>query len=512
MYLCRTIANIDDNTTGFTFTNGSLEVVIRNGDLSQEPCDVIVNPTNEKMEPNGGLDSHIHSHMGQFFTDQVVAIHKEMQDNSCPVGQSRIFIAKFNPDENQARFVINTVGPTYSEAEQERAAFLLQSCYCTSLALANLYQLSSIAYPAISCGVKHYPPNEAVRVAIESIRQFAFNVKHVRFVLFDRGVYDIFVQEWTDYAQRVNKEANITDQTSDYASEPPKKTNIPPPVPPKPSARYCVLCKERQLPIDRQLLCLVCSELTRPEIFIKFLSNLRAAGDKSYDDLVNECQLLKPILKSYPLVYTPAQIFDQSIHKRDPVAEHYLQQHCDKNYRNFMPMAVAGDGNCFYNTFVKLGGVGTTTDASTLTPVELRARNVVELVLNIDAYEAQYGHFSSLLDKFQDYATTEMVRDTNYTAVWDLLSIPTVLDINMISVYPKVNGTEDKLCQFLNNALFIPVSNEDNMDDQEKKTEALAVNKEIRLLFSHCNRPIIGFSKKKQEWTPNHFVPLLNFR
>ena len=94
-----------------------------------------------------------------------------------------------------------------------------------------------------------------------------------------------------------------------------------------------------------------------------------------------------------------------------------------------MPMAVVGDGNCFYNTFVKLGGVGTTTDASTLTPVELRARNVVELVLNIDAYTAQYGHLSAILDNFEKYVREEMVRDTNYAAVWDLFSIPTVLNI-----------------------------------------------------------------------------------
>ena len=496
--------NFDETTTVFTLTNGSLEVIIRIGDISKEICDVIVNPTNEMMVPNGGLDSIIHNSMGQFFTDQVVAIHKEMQENSCPVGQSRIFISKFDPGENDARFVISTVGPTYTEAEKERAAFLLQSCYYTSLALANLYQLSSIAYPAISCGANHYPPNEAARVAIESVRQFAYNVKSVRFVLFDRPMYDVFVQEWTDFAQRVNKEADM----NDYSSESSEKSNVPPPTSPKPSARYCVLCKDGQLPIDRQLLCNSCSGLTRPEIFNNFLLRLRAAGDKSYEELVHECQLLKPVLRSYPLVYTPAQIFDQSIHTRDPVAEHYLQQHCDRNFRNYMPMSVVGDGNCFYNTFVKLAAAGTITDASSLTPVELRARNVVELVLNVDEYSAQYDHFSSILDKFEDYARKEMVRDTNYAAIWDLLSISTVLNISVVSIYPKVNGPEDTIYQNLNNALFVPLSNEDITDNQEKKLEAT----EVRLLFSHCNKPFARFSKVKEEWIPNHFVPLLSFR
>ena len=206
--------------------------------------------------------------------------------------------------------MINTVGPVYSHEEKERAAFLLKSCYYTSLALANLYQLSSIAYPAISCGANHYPSDEAARVAIESVRNYSYNVKDVRFVLYEREIYETFVQVWTDYAQKVNQEANVTDQTTiESVSQPPPKSKQPPPVPPKPSARCCVLCKHQKLPADRQLLCLICSELTRPELFNLFLANLRAAGDKSFDDLRSECQLLKPILKSHPLTYNPAQKF-----------------------------------------------------------------------------------------------------------------------------------------------------------------------------------------------------------
>jgi O-acetyl-ADP-ribose deacetylase (regulator of RNase III) len=484
--------------------NGSLDVTIRCGDLSKEPCDAIVNPTNVSMCPDGGLDSIIHQSMGQFFTDQVVAIHKDMKINSCPHGQSRIFIAKFNRESQDARYVISTVGPLYSEEDKDRAAFLLKSCYYTSLALANLYQLSSIAYPAIACGANGFPVAEAANVAIESIRNYSYSVKDVRFVLYDTPIYDIFVREWTNYAQKINQEANIADQT---IIESPSKLQTPS----SPSARPCVLCKKRQLPIDRQLLCVPCSELKRPELFDIFLSNLRSAATTSYDNLQQECRLLKPILKSYPLVYNPAQIFDQSIHQRDSTAEHYLQSHCDKLFRNTMPMAVLGDGNCFYNTFVKLGGVGTTTDASTLTPIELRARNVVELVLNVNAYQSQYSALTAILDGFEEYVRKEMVRDTNYAAVWDLLSIPTVLNIHVISVYPKVNGLEDLNYQYLNNTLFIPLPTDTDADNQGKKTETTTIVKEVKLLFSHCHRPMLGFSKNKKDWVPNHFVPLLGF-
>lgn len=511
-YYFSTIKNIDKNTVQFSFTNGSLDVYIRNGDLSQEPCDAIVNPTNISMSPDGGLDSLIHQSMGQFFTDQVVAIHKDRKTNSCPHGQSRIFIAKFNRDEEDPRFVISTVGPVYSEEEKDRASFLLTSCYYTSLALANIYQLHSIAYPAISCGANRFPPDAAARIAIDAVRNHSYNVKDVRFVLYEREIFDTFVQEWTKYAQKINKEANITDYEIDesvintYESNDKSKTSL------KPTDRLCVLCKERKLPIDRQLLCLHCSELKRSEVFNKLLSRLREAADKSFSDLQHECEILKPVLKSYPLVYNPSLVFIQSIHQRDPVAEHYVQTYCDKSVRNTIPMAVVGDGNCFYNAFVRLGGVNTITDGSSLTPIELRARNIIELVLNKNTYVEQYSHLSFILDDFGKYVTEEMVHDTNYASVWDFFSIPTVLNINLFSIYPRVNGKDDIQCDFLNNKLYIPLTTEDDNDNKKDHQEATVSCKEVRLLFSHCNKPLLGISKNQKQWSPNHFVPLLNFR
>lgn len=482
-------------------TNGSLDVTVRNGDLSCESCDAIVNPTNVSMRPDGGLDTIIHQHMGQFFTDQVVAIHQEMKNGSCPRGQSRIFIAKFNREENDPRFIISTVGPVYTEAEKDRAGFLLQSCYHTSLALANLYQLSSIAYPAISCGANQFPPNEAARIAIESVRNYSYNVRDVRFVLHDPNIFKIFVQEWTNYANQ------ITINTEQISVSNGNVKKIPPPIPPKPSLRYCVLCKERQLSIDQPLICTSCSNLRRPELFTRFLGNLRAAADESYVKLENECKILEPILDRYPLIYNPAQKFDIAIHPRDSIAEHYLQNYCDKEFRNAMPMSIVGDGNCFYNTFVKLGSAGTTIEASSLTAVELRARNIVELVVNIDKYKSQYSNLETILDPFEEYARKEMVRDTNYASVWDFVSIASVLNIQVRSIYPKVNGEEDLYYHSINNKLYAPLSKENSVNKQINETNPA----EVKILFSHCNRPFLTISLvKKKEWLPNHFVPLLS--
>lgn len=488
-----TIENVDEKTVVLKFTNGSLQVTIKEGDLSAEICDAIVNPTNVSMKPNGGLDTIIHTTMGEFFTNQVNAICSESEDDPCPVGSSRIFISKARRDPNVARFVINTVGPHYVKEGSELASFHLQSCYGTAFALANSYGLTSIAFPAISCGAFRFPVKEAVRVGIESIRQNSYQVTDVRFVLFGKPTYQAFVEEWTAYAEKINKEANV-DSTQPSSPTTPQK----PVLQTSRSARFCSLCKEKELSKNEEQLCGECSNLPRADVFHRYLQRLRRAAEKSLDALQDECQALESLLVHYPLKYEPAQIFDQNIHRRDHVAESYLQSHCNREFRNGMPMAVLGDGNCFYNTFVKLASAGTTTEATTITPVELRARNVIELVRKRKTYEEKYASFGLILDPFEGYVRKEMVHDTNYVGVWDLLSIPTILNVRVTSIYPKVNGDGDTLYQTINDKVFEPIEN--------SQTTPLS---EVRILFSHMNKP----SKNKEKaWTPNHFVPVLSLR
>ncbi|CAF1368209.1 unnamed protein product [Rotaria magnacalcarata] len=490
-----TIEKVNETTTIFKITNGSLNVTVKQGDLGAELCDAIVNPTNENMNPNGGLDSKIHTVMGKFFTDQVTAVSEEMEGNACPVGQSRIFVGRTRTNPKVARFVINTVGPAYTPASTEKAAFYLQSCYSTSFALANAYGLTSIAYPAISCGAFRYPPAEAAQVGIESIRQYAVNVKDVRFILFERNFYEIFVNEWTAYAQKVNETSAVPAHGRDRLRLVPK-TSLE-----SLNSVRCSLCNGKKPLATGKILCVDCSQLARSDLFDNFLQRLRNASEGSFQEIQRVCGVLQPILNYYPIAYTPARKYDHSIHKRDAIAEHYVQSHCDYQFRTTMPMAVVGDGNCFYNTFVKLGGAGTTIETSAMTPVELRARNVVELVLRMKEYKTKYQSLEPIFDDFEKYVQYEMVLDTNYAAIWDLLSISTVLNINVISVYPKVNGTDDIYYQLLNNKTFKPLTSSGTIGE----------DRVVKLLFSHCNKPV-NFGVKKENWTPNHFVPLLSLR
>ena len=78
---------------------------------------------------------------------------------------------------------------------------MLTGCYQNSLQLTVDHGISTIAFPAISCGVYGYPIREACRIAISTSLYFLDNHPHFKrifFVLFsdsDREVYEEYIEE-----------------------------------------------------------------------------------------------------------------------------------------------------------------------------------------------------------------------------------------------------------------------------------------------------------------------------
>src|SRR5438477_150587 len=78
-----------------------------------------------------------------------------------------------------ARWVIHTVGPVYSRADDP--AGLLASCHTESLRVADELGAASVAFPAISTGAYGYPLDEAAPVSIEAVERAITRVELVRF-------------------------------------------------------------------------------------------------------------------------------------------------------------------------------------------------------------------------------------------------------------------------------------------------------------------------------------------
>lgn len=147
------------------------------GDITRLTVDAIVNAANASLLGGGGVDGAIHRAAGPDLNAEC-----RMMDG-CRPGKAVVTRGHRLP----ARWIIHTVGPVWSggragEPEQ------LASCYRESLRLAAEHGIVSIAFPAIGCGVFGYPPDQAVEIAIRSVRAHASDDMHVMFCAFDAAM------------------------------------------------------------------------------------------------------------------------------------------------------------------------------------------------------------------------------------------------------------------------------------------------------------------------------------
>ena len=153
-------------------------ITVLRGDITRLDVDAIVNAANTSLLGGGGVDGAIHRAAGP---DLLVECRRL---GGCPTGEARITKGY----RLAARYVIHTVGPVYRGTPED--AHLLASCYRNSLALATEHHLSTIAFPAISCGVYGYPIEKACKIAVETTCAFLeqnSSVTGVHFVLFSES-------------------------------------------------------------------------------------------------------------------------------------------------------------------------------------------------------------------------------------------------------------------------------------------------------------------------------------
>jgi O-acetyl-ADP-ribose deacetylase (regulator of RNase III) len=164
------------------------------GDITKLAVDAIVNAANSSLLGGGGVDGAIHRAAGP----ELLAECRPL--GGCPTGEARI-TGGYNL---AARHVIHTVGPVYSGKAEDQT--LLTACYQNSLKLAVEYNLTSIAFPAISCGVYGYPIAAACRIAVDTTCHFLQTEsapEKVVFMLFsteDLKVYQDYIQDLTNRA------------------------------------------------------------------------------------------------------------------------------------------------------------------------------------------------------------------------------------------------------------------------------------------------------------------------
>jgi len=140
------------------------KIEVINGDITKLKIDAIVNAANTSLLGGGGVDGAIHRGAGRELLEECKTL------NGCETGQSKITKGYNLP----AKYIIHTVGPVwYGGNKNERE--LLKSCYNTALNLAKRNGIKTIAFPSISCGIYHFPLEEACKIATETVKEFIIN-------------------------------------------------------------------------------------------------------------------------------------------------------------------------------------------------------------------------------------------------------------------------------------------------------------------------------------------------
>jgi len=162
-------------------------LALSEGDITNESTDAIVNAANSMLIGGAGVDGAIHKAGGPSIMQACRKI------GGCPTGHAVITTA----GNLQAKYLIHSVGPRYQGGDKGEAT-LLQSAHLESLKLASARKIKSIAFPAISTGVHHYPVHDAANIALKTTIDYLkehSDIELVRFVLFDHKTYDIFTEE-----------------------------------------------------------------------------------------------------------------------------------------------------------------------------------------------------------------------------------------------------------------------------------------------------------------------------
>ena len=162
------------------------EIVLLQGDITRQAVDAIVNAANSSLMGGGGVDGAIHSRGGPAIIEECRRLRATTLPRGLPPGKAVATTA----GELDARWVIHTVGPVYSNNEDR--SHILASCHTESLRIADELGARTVAFPAISTGVYGYPVDAAASVAMRAIRDAHTRVGEVRFVLFDERALHAF--------------------------------------------------------------------------------------------------------------------------------------------------------------------------------------------------------------------------------------------------------------------------------------------------------------------------------
>ncbi len=158
------------------------QIVLKQGDITEEDTEAIVNAANNHLQHGGGVALAIARKGG-------LAI----QEESNRIGFVATGNAAITSGGNlKAQYVIHAVGPRMGEGDEDEK---LRLATWNSLRLADEGQIKTISLPAISTGIFGYPVDRCAATMLEAVRKYCkgdTSIREIRFCLFDESTLENF--------------------------------------------------------------------------------------------------------------------------------------------------------------------------------------------------------------------------------------------------------------------------------------------------------------------------------
>uniref|UniRef100_H2Z391 Macro domain-containing protein n=1 Tax=Ciona savignyi TaxID=51511 RepID=H2Z391_CIOSA len=137
-------------------------------DITEHVCDAILNASNPELNLlPGGVSGAIQTKGGK-------SIQKQMHEITSK--QGNLFAgdaaSTLSGSLQNCQVIIHAVGPRWHENSHSQNCKYLQSCISSAMEEAEKRKLSSVANPAISCGVFGGQPGTCVPLIVETVLDY----------------------------------------------------------------------------------------------------------------------------------------------------------------------------------------------------------------------------------------------------------------------------------------------------------------------------------------------------
>jgi len=152
------------------------------GNIVQLDVDALVNAANKSLILGGGVAGAIRNFGGPSIQEECNEIGPVESGEAVVTGAGNL----------KASYVIHAVGPVYGEGDEDEK---LANATLNSLKIASKNKLKSIAFPAISTGIFHFPIKRCseimIKVSLDFLKENEYP-KEIILCLYGERAYSIF--------------------------------------------------------------------------------------------------------------------------------------------------------------------------------------------------------------------------------------------------------------------------------------------------------------------------------